>query len=649
MDLWRGSLTQFTALAQSGALPGQMLGQYSNIYDRPPSDGEFRSWKHSLPRLAAALRPLARRDIGATVRATASGASPAADRASAMGVTTEYHLPLSNKRIDVLLTGRGHDGVDRALVVELKQWTSVTLSDEFASNVIADPEDAVVLAHGHESLHPSEQARGYRDWLQNYNSAFHAAPQLQAAALAYCHDATDAGAPGLRDPRFAPLLRDVPLFLQGDEAALGDHVATQVGHGQGLEVLQRVTGGRWHPSQRVIDRLQEVVHGEGVWHLLDEQQLAFNAVLDAVKRQQAKGGKGTAIIIRGAPGTGKTVIAVQLLAAAAGLGWAARHSTGGKAFTTAMRSKFRGADGFFCWNMNLRDAPERGLDLLLVDEAHRVRETSDVRWTPKSERGQRSQTEELLRAARVTVFLLDEHQYVRPDEVGSTATLRAHAQAAGRSVKEFDLRAQFRCGGCSEYSDWVDHLLDFRGDPPPGWGERFRVHLAATPEELEAWVHQGDDAGATGRLVAGFCWPWSDPNDDGTLVDDVVIGGFRRPWNRKEGKKQYSPANHPYTQWAETEVGRTQVGCIYSAQGFEFTRVGVIWGRDLVRRGDAWVAQREATFDKPVKAKTADTLRLLRNAYRVLLTRGQLACGLLILDDETRAHVAAKLAAAQPA
>jgi DUF2075 family protein len=128
---------------------------------------------------------------------------------------------------------------------------------------------------------------------------------------------------------------------------------------------------------------------------------------------------------------------------------------------------------------------------------------------------------------------------------------------------------------------------------------------------------------------------------DGQLVDDVSIGDWSRPWNRKPENKAYRSAKHPYTLWATTDEGLGQVGCVYSAQGFEFDRVGVIWGPDLVWRDDGWVAQRKQTKDPGLRrAKTDDELRrLMRNVYRVLLTRGMRRTTILCLDVETREHL----------
>ena len=148
--------------------------------------------------------------------------------------------------------------------------------------------------------------------------------------------------------------------------------------------------------------------------------------------------------------------------------------------------------------------------------------------------------------------------------------------------------------------------------------------------------------GTRARLVAGFCWKWSEVRPDGSLEPDVKIGAWQRPWNAKvpKGAAAPRPDRHPYTLWANTEIGESQVGCIYSAQGFEFDSVGVIWGKDLVWRTDRWVAQPKDSRDAPVRNAGPDMLDLVRNAYRVLLTRGIRETRVLCLDPETRDHLA---------
>jgi hypothetical protein len=238
-------------------------------------------------------------------------------------------------------------------------------------------------------------------------------------------------------------------------------------------------------------------------------------------KRQGKSAPRAAILIRGGPGTGKSVIATQLLADAIRNNFTAVHSTGGKAFTTNLRARFKGADKLFAWNMSMRTAPVQGLDLLLVDEAHRIRYTSDTRWTPKSERNQRSQIQELLDAAKVSVFFLDENQYVRPDEIGCTNVIREETHKMGIPLIEYDLDAQFRCGGCVDYVNWIDYLLGFSADKPVNWKNNYKVTFTDDPNHLDQFIFDSRRMGDSSRIVAGFCWKWSNPASDGTLPLDV--------------------------------------------------------------------------------------------------------------------------------
>jgi hypothetical protein len=635
VDLWHGPLSRFVRAAGSGAIAADMARSFVATYRTAPTASETRSWDRSLGALAEAVHRLGDGDVGVALHASGPVHGAARVREAPgndVGVATELQLPLSGKRLDAVLCGTdAAEGRPRAVVVELKQWTAVDLDEEGGLNVRLGTT---------EKPHPSQQALDYAQLLAEYHDAF-TEHGTAAEALAYCHDLAPAGRAALRDARFSALLERSPLFAAGEEPALEGHLRARVGAGRGMEVLDRVVVGRFRPSATVLARLEDVIRSRAEWHLVDEQRVAHQAILAAVRRARAGRGK-KCVLVRGAPGTGKTVIAVQLLADALRLGWSAVHTTGGKAFTTVLKSKFRGANGLFASNLEYRKLPKDALDLGLVDEAHRVRETSDTFRTPKERRATRPQVDEILDACRVTVFLLDENQSVRPGEVGSTARVRSAARARGIELKEYDLAAQFRCGGCREYVAWVDALLSFADAPQGGFGERYRVRLVERPEDLVAAADAAQARGERARLVAGFCWRWSNPRPDGTLVPDVTIGPWRAPWNRKrEERKHYTPRNDPYTLWAETEEGRAQVGCIYSAQGFEFDSVGVIWGPDLVWRTDRWVAQPSESHDRPVRGAGAEEMaRLVRNAYRVLLTRGTRETNLLCLDPETRLHVA---------
>jgi len=614
MELWHGSISNFVKEGEAGALTGEMLQSFWNHHRYQPSVAETISWDNSLKALAFVAQDVQSKDVG---------------------IVLEYHLPYTGCRIDALFFGKDSHGNNCSSVVELKQWSEASLTDDTFNMIV----------NGTEHLHPSQQAYDYAQHLTEIHSSY-AEKHISTAPCSYCHNLTETKSTPFEDRRYSELLRRSPLFKKNDEKKFVTFLNYSVGNGNGLDLLDSFMIGRFKPNKKMLSVLDSVLHDNEQWNLLDNQRLAFNTIWAQVLKIKKMGArKKSAVLIRGGPGTGKTVIAIQLMADAIRNQYTAVHTTGGHAFRTNLMAQFKGADKLFAWNMNMRKVPTEEIDLLLVDEAHRIRKTSDMRWTPASERNKRSQVEELLNAAKVTVFLLDENQSVRPDEIGESQLIRDETKALGINLFEYDLHAQFRCGNCYDYITWIDYIMGFDNIRPKSWSDQYSFKIVDTPQEIDSIITDAKKFNEIGRIVAGFCWPWSDPTPNGSLIDDVKIGDWSYPWNAKpSSKKIYKPENHPYTLWANSPIGETQIGCIYSAQGFEFDRVGVIWGSDLVWRKDRWIVQREFSFDSPVKAKNANTLQLLRNAYRVLLTRGTNETRLLCLDDETREHLCHELA-----
>lgn len=610
MELWHGDLPDFLKAATSDQLAGYMARAFERLYRRRPGESEFLSWQQSLAAVADVADDAKTDDIG---------------------VLVEYHLPLSERRIDVMLFGRRRSREPGSLLIELKRWRDVDVEDEFALNV---------LTGDTEHLHPSQQALAYARYLEDVHSEY-SEQNVRVRPCSYCHEMTPCDGSILRDGRFSSILEQSPVFLAGEREMLAALLNDEVGHGGGVDIMHDVRAGAFRPNKSIVQHLESVLKRDDEWHLLDEQRKAYNAIWAELQRL-GRSRKRSAVLVRGGPGTGKSVIAVQLLANALQHGLAAVHTTGGKAFTTVMQGTFKGAKPVFIWNRSLRNAPALGLDLLLADEAHRIRETSDSRWTRAGERNRRSQIDEMLDSARVSVFFLDEHQYMRPDEVGSSELVRTATARREIPLREYDLSAQFRCNGSREYVDWIDYVLGFTKIQPRSWLGSYLFEMVDTPEDLEMMLDGAGDRRESARLVAGFCWKWSAPGPGGLLVDDVVIGDWRRPWNRKAMENRtYSPESHPYTLWATTDQGLDQVGCIYSAQGFEFGSVGVIWGPDLAWRNGQWVGQRKLSKDPGLRGTSPENAtRLLRHAYRVLLTRGMSSTKVLCLDEETRAHLA---------
>lgn len=579
-----------------------------------PGTGERRSWRNSLPALA---RDLA--DAGL----------------EGVEVLPEYRLPLSSKRADVVLAGvHPRTGRDSYVVVELKQWGSASRWE--ASDTLVDVEGAPYRP----SLHPSVQVAGYAQYLRDFVAVLADQPDSMAG-VAYLHNASDFGVGDLRAMRAAG---DARLFTGQRRAELIDYLRSRFAPESGAAAADRFLGSAIRPSKQLLAVAAKEIREREQFVLLDEQRVAYELVLAAVEEARSSNHK-TAIVVAGGPGSGKSVIALSVLGELARQGRSVLHATGSQSFTTTLRQVAgKGSSqvkSLFKYFNSFMDAEINGLDVLVLDEAHRLREKSVNRWTSKSLReNARPQVEELIDAARVPVFLLDQYQVVRPGEMGSVPEIEHHARARGLTVRHVDLNAQYRAGGSDAYLDWVLRLLGLREGGPIPWQDEpsFSVDVVDTPAELESRLSAKKDQGYGARMTAGYCWPWSNPRSDGSLVDDVRIGDWSRPWNLKSDRAVGGAPPSPL--WATDPAGFGQVGCVYTAQGFEYDWNGVIFGHDLVWRGDRWVAQRDFNKDPDFRNRTAvdDATfdRLVRHVYKVLLTRAMVGTLLYSTDAETR-------------
>lgn len=388
------------------------------------------------------------------------------------------------------------------------------------------------------------------------------------------------------------------------------------------------------------------IAGREQFILLDEQLVAVDMVLHAVETARRADTKSV-IVISGGHGSGKSVIALSLLGKLAERGRTSIHATESRSFTMTLRKvsgrKGGRATSLFKYFNQFTEAERNGLDVLILDEAHRVRATSENRYTKAEARMGRPQVDELIAAARVPVFLLDQHQVVRPGEMGTIAEITAHAAAVGLDTIHIALDAQFRRGGSERYIGWVEQLLGLHGDGPVPWepDPPFQLDVVDSPEELEGRLSAYRNSGYGARMAAGYCWPWSDPRSDGSLFPDVKIGDWSYPWNLRGDRGL--PGAPPAALWASEPEGFGQVGCVYTAPGFEYDWNGVIIGPDLVWRAGAWVSRREFNKDPDFRSRKAVTDeefdRLVRHVYKVLLTRGMVGTLIYSFDPETRAFL----------
>lgn len=614
MRLYAGTSQQFITDTIQNQIAHKLKNAFFANFRFYPSPGEMNSWRNSLTAVSQVFQYANLMDHG---------------------VILEYQLPLTSCRLDCMIMGRDSLDTDNAVIIELKQWDKCKE---------AEGENEVLTWVGfgeREVLHPSAQVGRYSMFLQDGHSAFYEGDKpVLLNACSYLHNYSFLPDDVLLSAKFADITKEYPLFSGDDVDPLRDFLLERLNRGQGIEVLRRVEGGKYRPSKKLMDHVGNIIKGNPEYILLDEQLVAFDKVMASAQKgfhdKQKK-----VILIKGGPGTGKSVIAINLMADLLLKGYNAQYATGSRAFTMTLRKIIgsRGSIQFKYFNSYMH-AERDAVDVLICDEAHRLRKTSDSRYTPKGSRTGLPQIQELIDASKVSVFFIDQDQVVRPDEIGSVDHILKFAKANDCTIHEYELEAQFRCSGSDAFVNWVNNTLGIRKTANVIWtGEKeFEFLILDSLDSLEELIKERVSQGYKARMTAGFCWEWSKkPKLDGTLHEDVIVEGFRRPWNARPEATKLAKGIPKATLWAHDPNGINQIGCVYTAQGFEFDYVGVIFGNDLVYDLDKqkWVGHPENSGDTKVRSSKEKFVDLVKNTYRVLLSRGLKGCYVYFLDKDT--------------
>ncbi|MEM0448670.1 MAG: DUF2075 domain-containing protein [Methanomassiliicoccales archaeon] len=613
MRLYSGSSNQFVEDTIQNQIAEKMKNSYFNYFRYFPTPSEISAWRNSLRAMSLVIL---------------------SSKLDDHGVILEYQLPLTSKRLDFLICGLDSDSKPNAVIVELKQWEKCEISD--GENEVL----TFVGGNKREVLHPSAQVGQYSLYLQDTHTAFYENPTpINLSACSYLHNYRAISNDPLFNKKFCNLLEKYPIFTEDDVNKLKEYLIPRLEKGEGLPVLARIENSKYRPNKKLMDHVGNLIKGKPEYILLDEQKIVYDKVL-AVAKEGFHQSRKIVIIVKGGPGTGKSVIAINLMADLLLKGYNAHYATGSRAFTETLRKIIgkRGSVQFRFFNSYTQSEPN-SVDILICDEAHRIRKTSNNWRTPTYNKSNIPQIDELLTVAKVVVFFIDDAQVVRPDEVGSVDYIKNAANRFNCQIFEYELEAQFRCAGSDAFVNWVNNTLAIKRTANVIWegDEGFDFRIVESPQKLETMIREKVSQGYSGRIVAGFCWPWSYPKEDGTLVDDVKIGDYCRPWDARPDAKKLSKDIPPASLWAYDPNGINQIGCVYTAQGFEFDYIGVIFGLDL--RYDfseqRWKGYREFSCDNVVKRSKEKFTDLVKNTYRVLLTRGLKGCYIYFMDKQT--------------
>jgi len=585
------------------------------------SPGEVRSWKNSLQYMHSVL----------------SGSSVPSDA----GVAIELKIPLTSKRIDFLVSG--YDATDNAnvVIIELKQW-------EGDSTERVEARDGIVktaLGGGlRETPHPSYQAASYAQLLSDFNTTIREKP-ITLHPLAYLHNFEAKHRETLDNDLYRPYIEQAPLYIRGDAKKLRAFLESRIGVGDDRENLYEMNEGKIRPAKSLQNSLLEMLEEQDEFTLIDSQKVIFETAVELAKRCRRDGQKRT-LIVDGGPGTGKTVVAINILAELIQNDMVAQYVSKNRAPREVYKEKLRGdklvkeIEHLFTGAGSFVETETDTLPALIADEAHRLNEESTFFG-----RGE-NQIMEIINAAKFSVFFIDESQRVHIDDIGSKDEIRKHATELGADIEELTLESQFRCNGSKGYIAWVDDVLQIRRTAnADGFDLDFDLRVFDAPEALHAAIEAKNERTRLSRVVAGYCWEWDKDGRADPDAPDITIGEYERSWNLDDSKP-----------WAIAEGSIDEVGCIHTCQGLEFDYVGVIVGEDLkYRDGEIIVDHEERAstdrslfgikkmFDEEPQKAAEIAEELIKNTYRTLMTRGMKGCYLYCCDDELQEYLETRI------
>lgn len=617
MIVYSATKQQFQSDIMSNDIGNIIFSSYKSATGRTTSKSEIDAWHNSLQYMDRILNDT--------------------EIPNDSGVAIEYHIPRSSRRIDFILTGRNHQNIDTAILIELKQWQEAALTDK----------DGVVITrfkHGNkETPHPSYQAWSYKCLLEDYNQTVQE-ENINLLPCAYLHNYNNNNDDVIRNSFYATYIEEAPVFLKDDAYKLREFIKNHVKYGDSNGLMYRIDHGKIKPSKNLADQLESMLKGNEEFVLIDDQKIAFETALQ-LSEVSMKGRKNV-LIIEGGPGTGKSVLAINLLVELTKRARVALYVTRNSAPREVYRAKLTGTfsrsriDNMFSGSGSFHSASVDTFDALIVDEAHRLNEKSGM----FSHLGE-NQIREIVHSSRFSIFFVDEDQKVTLKDIGDKDEIRYWASKEGAIITELSLESQFRCNGSDGYIAWLDNILQIRETANEQIDTNdYDIKIFDDPQKMHDAIVEKNREKNKARVVAGYCWKWISKKDPNRR--DIIIGDYAATWNLDiDGQS-----------WIIKPKSVTEVGCIHTCQGLEVDYVGVIIGPDLIVRNGKVVTRPEerASTDKsihgwkslvkedPISSK-ARLDAIIKNTYRTLMTRGQKGCYVFSDDLETREYISSSL------
>lgn len=592
----------------------------SNIYERMhrhTAKNEFRAWENSMEYMYKVLNDQ--------------------DIPSDAGIAIEYNIPQTSKRVDFLISGYGNKEDANVVLIELKQWDELEAVPGRDGLVQTYTGNAV-----RQVVHPAYQAWSYAMLISDYNASVQEG-MVSIFPCAYLHNYRRHDQDPLDAEQYETYLEDAPAFTRGEVAKLRDFIKKSIRTGDNKELIYKIDSGRIKPSKSLQDSIAKMLKGNREFIMLDEQKVVYEEILNE-SRQSVRDGKKRVVIVKGGPGTGKSVVAVNLLAELTKEDQCCQYVSKNSAPRNVYREKLKGSirkssvDNLFKSSGIYTETGNNVVDTILVDEAHRLNEKSG-RYGNMGE----NQIKEIIHAGKCSVFFIDESQRVTLKDIGNVREIRKWAEKEKAQITEMELVSQFRCNGSDGYLAWLDHTLEIRDTANFDMENiDYDIRIFDSPEKVrDLIIERNRTSHNRARILAGYCWNWNKEGKNDPTVYDICIGNFKMSWNLKNT-----------TTYAIDEDSIHEAGCIHTSQGLEFDYVGVIIGDDMryenghvitdfnkrARTDDSLKGIKKMYKEAPDRAKK-EADEIIKNTYRTLMTRGMKGCYVYCTDQRLAAYL----------
>ena len=619
MIVYDGIKSEFLNSVMNGTIAEEVRQRIFEKMGRTTPKSEFDSWKNSLSRMYMVLADTSIPDHA--------------------GIAIEYNVPQTSKRVDFIVSGYDADNQSNAVIIELKQW------DELKK---VDGKDALVETYTGGGLR--EVVHAYPVWsyatlIRDYNKTVQD-QNIVLSPCAYLHNYALKENDPILDEQYKEYIEEAPVFCERDALKLREFIHRFIQKGDDKKILYEIDHGKIRPSKSLQNAISNMLKGNREFIMIDDQKVVYENILQLACKSQ-KDGKKRTIIVEGGPGTGKSVIAVQLLVGLTKKNQFVQYVSKNQAPRNVYKAKLKGTvklssvDNMFRGSASYVHVGKDQINTLIVDEAHRLEERSQ--YTKKT--GNENQIKEIINASKCSVFFIDESQRVTMSDIGSVDEIKKWAKVESSEITQLKLLSQFRCNGSDGYLAWVDNTLEIQ--PTANYNLEdidYDIRVLDSPLEVRELIIEKNKINHRSRMLAGYCWDWIRDGKNNSKVHDIKIGDFEMSWNLGN------------SIFALDETSIDEIGCIHTSQGLEFDYVGLIIGDDM-RYEDHHIvtdASKRAKTDQSMKGikkldkqdhckaeEKAD--EIIKNTYRTLMTRGMKGCYIYCTDQNLRNYLKQKI------